>query len=227
MITKAIVEQIIDSSSVNVRIPVLDKIEDASTGVPLGSCQIAHICSLPNIEYNFNIGDIVFVDFEDNNMDNPVIIGYLYGVSDSKVDGTVESILVRSCAKLPSSIQIGEVTEDELSCLVGIKTNIQNSINLLKNNNFSSTVNKNNVYIDSEEQNKESVESIISLIGSNKSIIDDEISHFSEEAVIVEKNLEVVTKKIGKVDGSISEMIDELEKKVSQLEESYSNGYFV
>ena len=227
MVTKAIVENIIDNSHITVRIPVLDRIENSSTGTPLNSCQTASVCSLPNIEYNFNIGDIVFVDFEDNNMDSPVILGYLYGVNNSKIDGNVLSLLVDSCSKLSDNVSIGEVSKDDIGCLHGIKTNIQNSINLLKNNNFSTVVHRNNVYISSEEDNKKDVDSYVSSLNETQKSIYEQTSFLLEEWNSVEENLMTVTKKVGEVDGSISDMLDDLEEKVSQLEETYSNGYFV
>lgn len=227
MVTKAIIENVIDSSHITVRIPVLDRIENSSTGTPLDSCQIASVCSLPNIEYNFNIGDIVFVDFEDNNMDSPVILGYLYGVNDSKIDGNILSLSVDSCAKLSDNVSIGNVSKEDIECLYGINTNIQNSINLLKNNNFNAVVHKNNVYISSEEDSKKDVDNYVSSLNETQSSIDEQTSFLLEEWNRVEENLVTVIEKVGEVDGSISDMLDDLEEKVSQLEETYSNGYFV
>ena len=128
MITKATVEQVLNKNMVKVRIPILDKVINSSTGTPIENYQIATECVLPNFSYNFTAGDIVFVDFEENNMDSPVIIGYLTNTSNQRPDGKTLSVSVESESSLPYDTSIGSVKNEEIECLKGISANIQNII---------------------------------------------------------------------------------------------------
>lgn len=231
MITKAMVEQVLSEHSVKVRIPILDKVTNASTGTPINNNQIATECVLPNFNYNFKIGDIVFVDFEENNMDSPVILGYLTNTSEQRTDGALLSIDVENKSVLPKDTSIGKVTGEELQYLNGITFNIQNEINSINNNTFSLTIKEigeNIKDLDSKLNDiSDTTASITSSCTDVSNIVLEENSDFYNKFHAVRNNLESVLNKIGSIaeDENISDLISELETRVTELEDSYSHGY--
>ena len=231
MVTKAIVEQVLNEHSVKIRIPILDKVIDASMGTPIKNTQIASECVLPNFKYNFNIGDVVFVDFEENNMDSPVVLGYLTNTSKQRTDGTLLSISVESGTILPKDTSIGSVTGEELNYLNDVTFNIQNEIDSINDNTFSLTIKeigKNITDLDSKLNDiSDTTDSITSSCVDVSNIALEENSDFYNKFNAVRDNLGSVLNKIGNIaeDENISNLIAELEARVTELEDSYSHGY--
>ena len=94
MITKGIVEEIITKYEVRVRIPIYHKIKGVQGATPTKDLPIAHTCVMFGICPNYKVGDIVYVTFENNLLQNVVIIGYLYNDKnvESYPDMTVNSL---------------------------------------------------------------------------------------------------------------------------------------
>lgn len=131
MITKGIVEDIVDKYQVRVRLPIFDKADGAKNATKTEDLSVGTICCLPNSSYQVNVGDIVFVGFEDNDISKPIILGQLYRDVDSNtlmtlVLGTLET---KTSAVLSENTRIGNISADEIKCLSGIKTNIQQQLN--------------------------------------------------------------------------------------------------
>jgi hypothetical protein len=231
MITKAIIEQVLDKHTVRIRIPILDNVIDSSTGSSIENCQTATECTLPNFSYNFKVGDIVFVDFEENNLDSPVVIGYLTNVSKQKTDGELLSITVESDALLPKDTEIGNVKKEEIECLSGTTNNIQNDIDSISNNNFSTDLKKINEKTESlQSKLNDAYKTFLSLTDNCETIshtVLENNSSFYNKIQDVFNSLGNLYKKIGNTNSSqsISDLILELENKVSELENSYSKGY--
>ena len=134
MITKAIVEEIISPYQVKIRIPTLDKAEHSPLSTSAADLNTATICSLPNCYINVQVGDVVFVGFEDNTYYRAVILGHLCreAMSESYADVTFGNIAVRASAELPNDTRIGELSYEQLQALSGIKENIQKQIDSIK-----------------------------------------------------------------------------------------------
>ena len=131
MITKGIVEDIIDTYQVRVRLPIFDKVDGAKNATKNEDLSIGTVCCLPNSSYQVNVGDVVFVGFEDNDISKPIILGQLYRDVDSNtlmtlILGTLET---KTSTVLSENTTIGDVSANEIKCLSGIKTNIQQQLN--------------------------------------------------------------------------------------------------
>lgn len=126
MVTKALVEKLLDTKKVKIRIPIFDRCDASSLNVPTDELREACICTLPNCNPNLQPGDVVFVTFEDNNYSNPVIIGHLYrnSMTPTYCDIILNSLEVLLSTKLPDNTTIGKVTSSEISTLKGSNINI-------------------------------------------------------------------------------------------------------
>lgn len=79
MIQKAIIEEIIQGGyQARVRIPRYNKAASSPTATDTGDLAIATICTFPGVHPSYQLGDIVFVGFENENINQPVILGLLY-----------------------------------------------------------------------------------------------------------------------------------------------------
>lgn len=133
MLTKGIIEDIIDPYHVKVRIPIFDRMSSSSLHIEDTDLNEALICSLPHCDLNIQRGDIVFIGFEDNDFSKPIVLGYLYrsNMTSTYCDLILNSLVVNIDAKLPVNTQIGSVTANEIKCLTGLKENIQNRLDFM------------------------------------------------------------------------------------------------
>lgn len=127
MVTKALVLDASNPSSIGIRVPVLDNIETYAT-----------ISSMPNCELNLSPGDIVYIAFEDNSIDTPVIIGSLNSVENDFIRSAslkLLSIDVEQKANLPLNTSIGDVDSDKIQFLKNVTSDIQKQIDSISNSN--------------------------------------------------------------------------------------------
>lgn len=225
MLTKALVDKVISKNEIRIRIPVLDKISSADTSTKNDNLYIATICSLPNFSYNLRQNDIVYVEFEDNIIDRPVIIG-LQKNSSTKVDGEVLSILVNGLSKIKNINSIGKVSFNEIGYLENLNINVQDSLNkyneylnesleLIENNSKILEENVTKLYDDSV-----SINNLNDTVNSLKNI---DLSKIIDKTF---SNYNLLNDKIGNIsDESIVDILKSLKEKVSNLEDSFGNGY--
>lgn len=83
MIQKGIIEKVEDKYTVRVRIPKYDKIYSDATGTKPEDLAYGIICTLPGMSLTYNVGDVVLVAFENDEISNPVILGLLYREAES------------------------------------------------------------------------------------------------------------------------------------------------
>ena len=90
---------------------------------------IATICTLPCCYINVQVGDIVFVGFEDYTYRKVVILGHL-SMSGCKTyaDMNVNNLTAVGNVQLPVHTTIGSVNSKELSALSGVRDNLQKQI---------------------------------------------------------------------------------------------------
>lgn len=134
MITKAIVEQIVDRYHIRVRIPVLDRTLQSSIHTPTEELNVALVCVPPNFSPNIKCGDIVFVSIDNTDEENVVILGYLYRSDETMpyADMILNELSVQSIAKFPADTTIGNVSGKEISMLSSVNDNIQRQIDHLQ-----------------------------------------------------------------------------------------------
>lgn len=130
MVTKAIIESVEDIYSVKVRMPTLDSIPEYAGATSVNELSDAIICTLPRSSYIPEVGDIVIVAFEDNDLGKPIILGCLFKETNniSQVNLEVNDLKVTSHVSLSKDIDIGDISYNELKYLIGLKQNIQSTI---------------------------------------------------------------------------------------------------
>lgn len=134
MLTKGIVEQLIDKYTAKVRLPIYDGAEGSKNATSKDDLTEATICSLPNISSTISVGDIVYVGFENDDISMPVILGHLQSENkpESLVDLKFSNIEATGTTVLSEQTFIGDVTPLEISRLSGIKGNVQSAIDDLQ-----------------------------------------------------------------------------------------------
>ena len=76
MITKGIVTFVKSSYEVQVRIPIINGF-NSKNSTPNSELYYATVCCPPNMQYDLQPNDVVFIAFEDNDYAKPIIIGTL------------------------------------------------------------------------------------------------------------------------------------------------------
>lgn len=134
MITRAIVESIEDAYHVKVRVPTLDRALNSNVHSDTTSLNSATICTLAQYDPNIQVGDVVFVAFEDRALSSPVVIGYLYRGEKNLTyaDQVLRTLEVTDTAKLPVRTQIGSISYGNLMCLSGCHFQIREAIESLQ-----------------------------------------------------------------------------------------------
>lgn len=134
MVTKAIVEKVIDRYNARVRIPIINKAKGAVSATPTNELYIASISISPNCNPDLREGDVVFVAFEDGNNGKPVIMGQLFkeGPNDTLSDIRSSTMKVVLSCDLPENTSIGDVSSFDIKNLTGTKGNLQGQIDIAK-----------------------------------------------------------------------------------------------
>ena len=134
MITKAIVEKVIDNYNIRIRVPSLDRTYQSSVYTNNEDLNVALVCTLPGCDPNIKVGDVVFVSLEDTEEDRAVILGYLYRTKKTETlcDMLLSKLNVANVAVLPEDTTIGNVSSFELQQLSGIRGNVQLQITQLQ-----------------------------------------------------------------------------------------------
>lgn len=133
MMTRAIVEEVLTPFEVRVRIPSLDRVKGDSLCTRTEDLNIATICTLPNCYLNVQVGDIVFIVFEDNTERKAVIIGHLSRelMSNTLSDLHVGDLIIDGILQTSKNSRIGDISYSEMQHLSGIDTNIAQELKRL------------------------------------------------------------------------------------------------
>lgn len=137
MITKGIVEKIIDPYTVRVRIPLLDRMKDSTMSTSTDNLSEALICSSSGSHPNLSVGDVVIVSKDDQEQ-YLTILGHLYRPDmkhDVYQDQIFNKLEVYTKCTLPVSTTIGALTYEELLSLKGVDYNVHSTVVDLKRQN--------------------------------------------------------------------------------------------
>ena len=128
MITKGIIEEVINFNKVKVRCPVFDKIHVAD--LSNNNLNIASVCNLPGSSILPRKGDVVFVGFENDNFSLPVVLGYLN--LDSEINSSnslkIDSLSVHNDTHLPRNTTIGQVYWNNIENISSLSSSVVESI---------------------------------------------------------------------------------------------------
>jgi len=127
MVTKAIIESIEDIYSVKVRIPILDSGAEYTDATTYNNLSEAVICTLPRASFIPEVGDIVFVAFEDNDKGKPIIIGCLFKESGntSQINITANNLIIDGKTTLNNDFKVGDIDYNQIKYLEGLRQNVQ------------------------------------------------------------------------------------------------------
>lgn len=103
MIRKAIIEKINNRYSVSVRIPQLNGIQPSASGASNSNLFDAIICIQPGVYPAYKVGDVVLLGFENDETENPIVLGLLYTSNSDKSisDISADSLFVQTNITLP------------------------------------------------------------------------------------------------------------------------------
>lgn len=117
MITKAYVEEKVDNYKYRVRIPLFDRTNEATYYTQFEDLSVATACVPKGINNSIEVGDVVFLGFEDNDASQPIILGQLYRealVKDPNTFANLLSLKVQQNAQLPVDTTIGNINYNQL-----------------------------------------------------------------------------------------------------------------
>lgn len=135
MVVRGLVEAISDNTHVKVRIPKINKSENAIGATPSSELATAVISTPPGYSPKIKRGDAVIVAFENDDESSPVILGLLFNPNNkTKADAVLDSLQVAVNAVLPVETTIGELSSDNIATLIGIRENIQIQLDRIVNN---------------------------------------------------------------------------------------------
>ena len=120
MITTGIILSKNGANSYNVNIP--DLVDGNET-----FNYVATVCSSINNKLDLKIDDVVYINFENNRRENPIIIGVLVN-DESNADVNLNSLKVKRNFQLPQQTSIGAINSTNLNSLIGVSENIQNQL---------------------------------------------------------------------------------------------------
>lgn len=134
-LTKAYIVELTDNLA-KIRIPEIHGIEGVAGHTPNSDLPFATINTINCLKNYYQVGDIVWVDFENGNLSTPVIMGQFLmpdttnGVIEEDTNNSnaklfLEGLNVKGKTVLGASTSIGKVNQTEISHLSGVKQNIQ------------------------------------------------------------------------------------------------------
>ena len=130
MLCRAIIESVLGSYKVKVRIPSIHKGETSVAACPQEDVPMSIVSVPAGIYPALKLGDTVLVGFENDNIDKPVVIGLLFNdkCKSTTANGVLNSLEVKVNSKLPYDTTIGNVSKQSLSYLQGLDSNAQKQL---------------------------------------------------------------------------------------------------
>lgn len=132
MLVKGIIETIDnDGYSAQVRVPIYNKLKTDLDGTPTKDLDTAAIASLPGVSPGYKIGDVVIVDYENDDIGNPIITGMLHCENQ---EGSTSDI---NCNTLKVNINYSLPDESSSTTSTSSYTNVSSGSNIDLNNKIN------------------------------------------------------------------------------------------
>lgn len=130
MITKGIIISVNQDNTLFVRLPLFESASDSRNN-QIVKCTI---CYNPGNLNSYKENDVVFVAFEDNQINKPVVIGKLYLGQEKEATNHSysNSLTVTENATLPSETKIGSLDFSDIKGLLGEIKQLNDYINQLE-----------------------------------------------------------------------------------------------
>ena len=112
----------------------VNSIENDQIGISIPSLEIDNIYSIvlryPGFSPNFNVGQVVCVDFINGDLSRPVILGTFQKetLHGRLLDATVSNISINKSAKIGDKINFNNINYDNIKNLANITSNIQSEL---------------------------------------------------------------------------------------------------
>ena len=119
MITRAIINKIdYESNKIRVRIPIYDGAQNSQGSTSDEDLSWASVLCIPGLTINYEIGDIVIVGFEDDDIGKPIILGYLRlanGKSDeARISANLNNLIVNDRLSTSTNVKFGKLTYEQI-----------------------------------------------------------------------------------------------------------------
>lgn len=121
MLVKGIIEEKINIYQYKVRIPLINKASYNSNPTLHEELSAAPICAPTGLTPIYNKGDIVFIDFENGDLGNPVILGTLLRQNADKSSYSnidVATLNVYNQCVLPVDTAIGNIQSQDVNSVL-------------------------------------------------------------------------------------------------------------
>ena len=130
MLALGIVERMNSKYSVKVRIPILHKANGDVNATPTDMLPDATIATFSRSLPNYNVGTVVVVGFDRNDLTSPIVLGELCTDKESDLlpDVKAGSLKVFNNAVLPEETTIGVVSGSNIQTLKNARVNIQDQL---------------------------------------------------------------------------------------------------
>lgn len=200
-----------------VYIPLLQKANDKETSATLEATYV----SIRGIEKTLKVGDIVYVDFEDNRFDKPVILGTLYlGKEDEKdIDTSIsaQSLVVNNDTVLKNSANITGINLDKLD------TDVRNIIEQYYTDSERVSYNNTKV-LDQEESGIVPLESSILQDALDEIVIrlsNSDVSSLESRVEALESGYEHLSQDISDINNDIDNLESGFNRRIDELESGF------
>ena len=231
MITKGIIKGIpnVNSNKYRVYIPLLRNANDEEIDATLD----ATLCFLNGVYYSLAVDDVVYVDFEDNYYEKPVILGKLYTNTEDKnnvpTQLTVKTINVLDKAQFPSNTEldgkstsnfyrnIKDIQEDIWSLRKQIDELVWINLDDPDQNAFMQAVNNLNDNLNAAEALIDELTSNLSETTTTANNAINEANKAKEDLANAKQNLEETKEQLSQTQEKLTQTTNELDSTKEEL----------
>ncbi len=216
----------------------INSIEDNQINISIPSLEIDSLSSLvlryPGFSPNFNIGQIVCVDFINGDLSRPVILGTFQkdAPHGRLLDASVSDVLVNKSVKISNKVNFGSISYDNIKNLTNITTNIQSELenklnyisDLLKElKNISNKFSENSENMSDLNDNldilEDSIDKLYFLLGSKN---DKQTNTIYGKIYTLEQSIISIKNKLGNFEDGVSfiDLIEDLRNVVNSANDA-------